>query len=448
MSANSSFLDRFFDLSGHGTDTKTEVIAGVTTFLTMGYIIAVNPMILSDAGMDKGALITATCLAASFSCILMGLYANLPLALASGMGLNAFFAYSVCIGMKVPWQVALAAVFVEGIIFIVLTLTNVREKVVNAIPLALQVAVYAGIGFFIAFIGMNNAKLVVAHKVTLVTLGHFTDPRVLICLFGLLLTAAMMQRGVKGAILWGILACTLIAWGYGYYIGPDGAAKVGIYLPSGAVEVKSIAPIFAKLSFQGVTFWAFLPIVITLLFVDFFDTVGTLVGVATKAKMLDKEGNFPGARKALLVDAVGTTAGAVLGVSTVTTYVESAAGVAEGGRTGLAAVVSGVLFFVAMFFSPIVMAVPACATAPALILVGYLMMQSLGEIDLYDYGLAIAAFLTIIVMPLTYSIANGLIFGVTTFAILNILGGRSERVSWTLRILAVLFIIRLVYFPE
>ncbi len=448
MSPVGAFCERYFGLSEHGTDVRTEIIAGVTTFLTMGYIIAVNPMILSAAGMDKGALITATCLAASLSCILMGLYANLPLALASGMGLNAFFAYSVVIGMKVPWQVALAAVFVEGLIFIVLTLTNVREKVVNAIPLALKVAVSAGIGFFIAFIGLNNAKMVVPHKATLLTLGHFTDPRVLICCFGLLMTAVMMQRGIKGAILWGILACTLISWGYGYNIGPEAAAKVDIFLPSGAFEVKSIAPIFGQLSFQGISFWAFLPIVVTLLFVDFFDTVGTLVGVATKAKMLDKDGNFPGARKALLVDAVGTTAGAVLGVSTVTTYVESAAGVAEGGRTGLAAVISGVLFFVAMFFAPIVMAIPACATAPALILVGYLMMQSLGEVDLFDYGDAIPAFLTIIMMPLTYSIANGLIFGVTTFAILNILGGRKDRVSWTLRILAVLFIIRLVYFPE
>jgi len=443
-----NLCERLFALKDHGTDVSTELIAGVTTFLTMGYIIAVNPQILSVTGMDAGALVTATCLAAGLSSLLMGFYANLPLALASGMGLNAFFAFSVCKGMNLPWQTALAAVFVEGVIFVVLTLTNVRTQVVNAIPVSLKVAVSAGIGFFIAFIGLVNARVVMTSPATLVKLGHFTSPPVLICCIGVVVTAVMMARRIKGAILWGIVVCTLAAWGYALVVGAETAAALQIFLPSGAVELKSPMPLFCKLSFEGVTFWSFLPIVVTLLFVDFFDTVGTLVGVATKAKMLDEDGNFPGAREALLVDAIGTTGGALLGVSTVTTYVESAAGVAEGGRTGLTAVVAGLLFLVAMFFAPIVMAIPACATAPALILVGYMMMQGLSDLDLHDMAEAIPAFLTVVMMPLTYSIANGLVFGVTAYTLVNVLIGRGSHVSWTLRILSVLFVLRLVYFPE
>jgi len=438
------WLADYFQLERHGSNISTELIAGLTTFLTMAYIIAVNPNILSTAGMDKGALVTSTCLAAGLASILMGLYANLPFALASGMGLNAFFAFSVCQAMKIPWQVALAAVFVEGLIFIVLTLTNVREAVVNAIPVPMKVAVSAGIGLFIAFIGMENAKLVVAHPATLVTLGDFSDPRVIICCLGLVIIGVLSLRKIRGAVLFGIVFCTLAAWGYGTNVGAQAAAKVDIFLPSGTVGVESMSPILGKLSFAGIEFWSFFSVVVTLLFVDFFDTVGTLVGVATKANMLDENGAFPQARKALLVDAIGTTAGAVLGVSTVTTYVESAAGVAEGGRTGLSAVTSGVLFLLAMFFAPIIVAIPACATAPALIMVGYFMLQNICTIDLFDQSEAVPAFLTMIMMPLTYSIANGLIFGVISYALFNVLGGKRDKVSPTMAILAVLFVIRLV----
>lgn len=444
MATTAGVLERWFRLDEHGTTVRTEVLAGLTTFLTMAYIIAVNPAFLSVTGMDRGALVTATCLAAGLSTLLMGLYANLPLALASGMGLNAFFAFSVCGALKVPWQTALAAVFVEGLIFILLTLTRVRELVVDAIPLGLKVGVSAGIGFFIAFIGLENAKLVVADPATLVTLGSFADPRVVVCLAGLVVTAVLVQRAVRGAILGGIATSTLLAWGWAWYVGADRAAAVGIALPSGAVSLESIAPIAGQLSFGGIDVWGFMAIVVTLLFVDFFDTVGTLVGVATKAGMLDEKGRFPGARAALLVDAVGTTLGALLGVSTVTTYVESAAGVAEGGRTGLTAVTVALLFFAAMFFAPVFIAIPGCATAPALIVVGYFMTQNLCTLDLHDAGEALPAFLAMVTMPLTYSIATGLMFGILSYAVFNALAGHGARVSWTMRILALIFLARIL----
>lgn len=445
-----SFLERYFKLQENKTTVKTEVMAGITTFLTMAYIIAVNPEFLSATGMDKGAILTSTCIAAGLTTILMGVYANLPFALASGMGLNAFFAFSVCIGMKVPWQVALTAVFFEGIIFIVLSLTKVREMVVNSIPTTLKIAVSAGIGLFIALIGFENAKIVINDDATLITLGKMTDPRAVICMLGVIVIAIMTYKNIKGAILWGILICSVAAWGYALAIGPDVAAKnYGIFVPSGIFAFHSISPIAFKLDFsvfthsQGII--TFLTVMLTFLFVDFFDTVGTLVGVASKANMFDKDGNVIRARQALLSDAIGTTFGAMIGVSTVTTYVESSAGVAEGGRTGLTSVVTGLLFLVAIVFAPIFMSIPSCATAPALIVVGLFMMQNVVQIDFYNYVEAIPAFLTIILMPLTYSIATGLMFGVVSYVILSVLAGKKEKISGTMYVLALLFLLKMIF---
>jgi AGZA family xanthine/uracil permease-like MFS transporter len=448
--ANDSFLERKFKLTESNTTVKTEIIAGLTTFLTMAYIIAVNPNLLSATGMPKGPLVTSTCLAAGITTIMMGLYANLPYALASGMGLNAFFAFTVCGINKIPWQIALTAVFVEGIIFIILSLTRVREAVVNAIPDSLKIAVSAGIGLFIAFIGLQNSKMVIHEDATLVTLGKMSDPRVLICIIGIIITGVLVHKNVKGSILWGILASTIIAWIYAGIIGPDKAAELyQIYLPEGVAHVYGIKDIAFKLDFSVFThkegILTFISVMLTFLFVDFFDTVGTLVGVASKADMFDEKGNVLRAKEALLTDAVGTTLGALLGVSTVTTYVESSAGVVEGGRTGLTAVTTGILFLIAIVFAPIFMAIPGCATAPALIIVGLFMMQNITKIDFFNYTEAIPAFLTIIMMPLTYSIANGLIFGTISYVIFNLLGGKKEKVSGTMIILAVLFVLKLIF---
>lgn len=439
-------------LSNKKVDYKKEIIAGVTTFLTMAYIIAVNPQILGDTGMDQGALVTATCLTASIGCILMGLFANLPFALASGMGLNAYFAYSVVIGKGISWEVALTAVFVEGIIFILLSLFKVREAVVNAIPKNLKLAVTGGIGLFIAFVGVQGSGLVVNDDATLVAMGSFT-PAVIISLIGLIIIAVLDKKKVKGAILYGIAISSILAWGIAI-IDADYAAKLSIYLPNGLFKFESIAPIAGKLdfgyAFHKDTIATFITIVCTFLFVDFFDTVGTLVGVASKAKMLDKDGKLPGAGRALLVDAVATTAGAAMGVSTVTTYVESSTGVAAGGRTGYTAITTGVLFFLAMFFSPIFVAIPSCATAPALMYVGYLMLGVVKDIDFDNITEGVPAFLTIAAMPLTYSIGDGLTLGVLSYVIINILYNifakkdeKKANVSWVMIILAILFIFKI-----
>lgn len=441
-------------LSNKKVDYKKEIIAGVTTFLTMAYIIAVNPQILGDTGMDQGALVTATCLTASIGCILMGLFANLPFALASGMGLNAYFAYSVVIGKGISWEVALTAVFVEGIIFILLSLFKVREAVVNAIPKNLKLAVTGGIGLFIAFVGVQGSGLVVNDDATLVAMGSFT-PAVIISLIGLIIIAVLDKKKVKGAILYGIAISSILAWGIAI-IDADYAAKLSIYLPNGLFKFESIAPIAGKLdfgyAFHKDTIATFITIVCTFLFVDFFDTVGTLVGVASKAKMLDKDGKLPGAGRALLVDAVATTAGAAMGVSTVTTYVESSTGVAAGGRTGYTAITTGVLFFLAMFFSPIFVAIPSCATAPALMYVGYLMLGVVKDIDFDNITEGVPAFLTIATMPLTYSIGDGLTLGVLSYVIINILYNifakkdeKKANVSWVMIILAILFIFKIAF---
>jgi len=439
-------------LSNKNVDFKKEIVAGITTFLTMAYIIAVNPNILSQAGMPIGALVTATCLSAAFACILMGLFANLPFALASGMGLNAFFTFSVVLRLNISWEMALTAVFVEGIIFIILSLSKAREAVVNAIPMNMKHAVTAGIGIFIAFIGFVGAGLVVKNDSTLLAMGEFT-PTVIIALIGVVIIAVLDKKKVRGSILFGILTSTLLAWGYAL-INPERAAELMIFLPKGIFKFESIAPIAGKLDFSIITnreiMGAFISVVCTFLFVDFFDTVGTLVGVASRANMLDEEGRVPNAGRALLVDAVSTTVGSVLGVSTVTTYVESSTGVAAGGRTGYTAIVTGVLFFFAMFFSPIFIAIPGCATAPALIYVGYLMLGAVKNIDFDNVTEGVPAFLTIASMALTYSIGDGLTIGILSYVVINVIyniffGKKEEdnKVSLVMIILSILFLIKI-----
>ncbi|MCY6356743.1 NCS2 family permease [Clostridium sp. ZS2-4] len=447
-------MENFFKLKENGTDVRKEIIAGITTFLAMAYIIAVNPNFLEIAGMPKGAVLTATCLTAGLTTILMGVYANLPFALASGMGLNAFFAFSVCKGMGIDYRVALTAVFFEGIIFIILSLTNVREAVVNAIPTTLKLAVTAGIGLFIAFIGFVNSGIVVKDEATLVKMGNFTTPPVIIALIGLIVIVVLSKKNVKGALLWGIVASTAVAWIYAFR-NPKLAADVyHIYLPDGVFRFESIKPIAFKLDFSYLKdsqrIWSFITVILTFLFVDFFDTVGTLVGVASKVGMIDEEGKVKNAGKALLVDSIGTTFGAIMGTSTVTTYVESSAGVAEGGRTGLTSVVTGILFLIAMFFSPLFIAIPGCATAPALIVVGFFMIENVVKIDFTDFTEGIPAFLTIALMPLTYSIGDGLTIGILSYAVLNLVNNlfskqdSKKKISPIIYILAVLFIIKLI----
>ena len=434
------------------SEYKREFLAGTTSFLAMAYIIAVNPSILSAAGMPAGAIVTATCISAVIGCLIMGFYAKLPFGLAPGMGLNAFFTFSVVIGMGISWEVALTAVFVEGIIFILLSLFKVREAVVDAIPINLKYAVTAGIGLFIAFIGFNGAGVVIGNPDTMVAMGQ-VGPKMLIAMVGLCIIVILEKKKVKGSMLVGIVISTLLAWGYAL-INTEAAASMGIYLPNGIFKFESIAPIAGKVNFSYLTspqhVFNFITIVFTFLFVDFFDTVGTLIGVASRANMLDKKGRVPNAGKALMTDAIATTAGALLGTSTVTVYVESATGVEEGGRTGLTAITIGALFFVAMFFSPIFVAVPACATAPALIYVGYLMLTSVLKIDFSDITDAVPAFLIIALMPLTYSIGDGLTIGVLAYVILNILHNiftknkkDKKELSMVMIVLAIIFVIKL-----
>ncbi|MGV3024667.1 NCS2 family permease [Clostridium thermobutyricum] len=446
----------FFEiLDNKNVDFRKEIIAGITTFLTMAYIIAVNPNILGDTGMDKGALVTATCLAAGFATILMGAFANLPFALASGMGLNAFFAYTVVLKDQIPWQVALTAVFLEGIIFILMSAFKMREAVVKAIPMNMKFAVTAGIGLFIAFIGLTGGGLVVKNDSTLVSIGDFTSPTVLVALLGILIIAVLDKRNIKGAILIGIVASTVAAWIYAMF-NPEYAASLGIYLPEGIIKFESIAPIAGQLRLDYLlnpqAIWPIITIVFTFLFVDFFDTIGTLVGVSSRAGMLDEEGNVPNAGKALMVDAIGTTAGALMGVSTVTTFVESSTGVAAGGRTGWTSITTGLLFLAAMFFSPIFVAIPACATAPALIYVGFLMLGAAKNIDFDEITEGFPAFLTIAGMPLMYSIGDGLTIGVLAYVFINIFYNiffakkeEKKKISGVMIVLAIIFIIKLFF---
>ena len=427
-----AWFEKQFKLSEHGTDVRTEILAGITTFMTMAYIIFVNPGILSTTGMPFGSLLVATCLGASLATFLMAFLANYPFALAPGMGLNAFFAFTVVLGMKIPWQVALAAIFIEGVIFILLTCTKVREEVVNSIPKTLKIGVSAGIGIFITFIGLQSAGLVVANPAVLVGLSPLrSNAGGLLALAGLLLMVTLETRRVTGGILIGIVAVTLAGI-------PLGITK----MPAGIVSMPpSLSPIFMKMDFSMIaqpTFWV---IVLTFFFVDFFDTVGTLVGVASRADMLDKDGRLPKASQALMSAAIGTTAGAVLGTSTVTTFVESASGVEQGGRTGLTALTVGILFLLATFFSPLIAIVPACATAPALIMVGGYMMMGFKDMDFSDWTEFFPAIIAFFMMPFAYSIAAGIEFGIVSYVALKLLMGRGKEVNWLLYVLAVLFIL-------
>lgn len=435
-------MENFFKLKEHGTDVKTEVIAGLTTFMTMAYILAVNPSILGATGMDTGAIFTATALASAIGSFCMALFANLPFVLSAGMGLNAYFAYTVVLGMGYSWEVALTAVFVEGIIFIILSLTNVREAIFNAIPASLKVAVSVGIGLFITFIGLQNAHIVVDGS-TLVGLFSFNGSvkagtfqsegiTVVLALIGLLITAFLVIKNVKGNILLGIL----ITWVLGIICQLTGLyvpnAEAGFYslIPSGIISAPaSVAPTLFKMDFSAIASLNFVVVVFAFLFVDIFDTLGTLIGCATKANMLDKEGKLPGIKGALMADAVGTTVGACLGTSTITTFVESSSGIAEGGRTGLTSIVSGLLFILALFFSPIFLAIPSFATAPALIVVGFFMMQSVAKINWSDMLEAIPAFICIFAMPFMYSISEGISFGVISFVVLNAVAGKAKKIT-------------------
>ena len=426
-------LNKFFKLEENNTNVKTEILAGVTTFMTMAYILAVNPDILSATGMDKNALFTATALSAFVATLVMALVARLPFALAPGMGLNAFFAFTVVLGMGHTWQFALTAVFLEGIIFILLTAFNIRELIVNAIPLPLKHAVSAGIGLFIAFIGLQNAGIIVNNDAVLVGLGDMGSAAVLIALFGVVLTAVLLSLKVKGALLIGIFAATIAGL-------PFGVTKMpGSHL----VDIPpSLSPIFMKFEFSQIFSLDMLIVLFTFLFVDMFDTVGTLVGVSSKAGMLDKDGNVPRVKQALFADSIGTFFGAIFGTSTVTTYVESASGVAEGGKTGLTALSTAALFLIALFFAPLFTMVPAAATAPALILVGFFMMSPILKIDFENYTESIPAFVTIIVMPLTYSIAEGIVFGMLSYVLLKILTGKVKDISIVMIVLAALFVLK------
>ena len=455
-------LDKIFHLKENHTDVKTEVMAGITTFMTMAYILAVNPNILSASGMDRGAVFTATALSAFIATCLMALLSNYPFVLAPGMGLNAYFTYTVVLGMGYTWQQALAAVFAEGIIFILLSLTNVREAIFNSIPMNLKHAVSVGIGLFIAFIGLQNAKIVVGNDSTLVSIFSFKSSvaegtfssqgiTVLLALIGVLVTAILLAKNVKGGILWGIL----ITWILGIicqlthlYV-PN--ADLGYYslLPdfSNGISVPSMMPTFMKMDFSIVFSLDFVVIMFAFLFVDMFDTLGTLIGVASKADMLDKDGKLPKIKGALLSDAVGTSVGAVCGTSTVTTFVESASGVAEGGRTGLTSLVAGVLFALSLLLSPIFLAIPSFATAPALIVVGYLMLTSVTKINFNDMTEAIPCFIAIIAMPFMYSISEGISMGVISYVVINVITGKAKekKISLLMYILAVLFILKYIF---
>ncbi|MBW8334253.1 MAG: NCS2 family permease [Prolixibacteraceae bacterium] len=430
------FLNKYFKLGENKTTVRTEVLAGLTTFMTMAYILAVNPDILSAAGMDKGAVFTATALASLVATLVMALYAKLPFALAPGMGLNAFFAFTVVLGMGHSWQFALTAVFLEGLVFIALTAFNIREMIVNSIPNNMKHAISVGIGLFIAFIGLKNAGIIVSNPATFVALGDVTNltdnAGAVVALLALVLTGVLLALKVKGALLIGILAGTAIGLAFGV-----------TQLPTSFDLIPpSLSPIFMKFEWTEILTIDMLIVVFTFLFVDMFDTVGTLIGVSSKANMLDKEGRVPRVKQALMSDAVGTTFGAMLGTSTVTTYVESAAGVSEGGRTGLTSLTVAILFFFALFLSPIFLMIPGAATAPALILVGAMMMTPIKNIDFDDYTESIPVFLTIIMMPLTYSISEGILFGVLSYVILKVLTGKFKDISIVTAVLAVLFMLK------
>ena len=433
-------LERLFDLRGHGTTVRTEVLAGLTTFLTMAYIVVVNPAILGAAGMPVAPVAVATCVASGIGCILMGLLSNYPLALAPGMGLNAYFTYTVVKGMGLPWQTALGCVFISGVAFLVLTIAGVRQLIVRAVPRPLFAAVAGGIGLFIAFIGLADAGIVIPRAGTMVSLGSLTAPTAALAMLGLLVIAALQARGVRGAILLGILLTAAIAWVSGLsHFSPGAYSLSDLSAAAFKLDVRQ------ALNWKGGVGLSLLEIVFVFLFVDMFDNIGTLVAVTKKAGLIAPDGSIPRMNRILLSDSTAMLLGALVGTSPVTSYIESAAGVAVGARTGLTSVVVGMLFLATLFFAPLVQAIPTAATAPALILVGALMMGALAEIDWADPGMAIPAFLTVIIIPLTYSIANGLAFGITSHAILKLVRGQARPGDWLVYLLAALCIARFIY---
>lgn len=433
-------MENYFALKENNTDVRTEVLAGVTTFMTMAYILAVNPLILSDAGMDAGGVFTATALSAAIGTLVMALYAKYPFGLAPGMGLNAFFAYTVVLGdMQKTWQFALTAILIEGLLFIVLSFFNVREAIFDSIPLNLKNAVSVGIGLFIAFLGLDGANIIQTGNGTLLGLGDLTSGAPLVAIIGILVTGFLFANNIQGALLIGILISTLVGI-------PLGVTE----LPAGMNNIMSLPPSVSEVAFKFVGFneifsWEMLIVVFTFLFVDIFDTVGTLAGVASKADMLDEDGKLPRVERALTADAIGTIAGACLGTSTVTTFVESASGVAAGGRTGLTALSTAGMFLLSLFFAPLFTLIPAAATAPALVIVGLFMMSPIKQINFEDYTESIPAFLTIIMMPFSGSIAEGIVFGMISYVVLKAVTGRYKEVSWTMTIVSILFLVRIIF---
>ncbi len=426
-------LDKLFHLKENHTNSRTEIIAGITTFMTMAYILAVNPLILSAAGMDRDAVFTATALSSFVAIAFMAFFANLPIALAPGMGLNAFFAYTVVIQMGYSWEVAITGVFIEGILFIVLSFFKVREAIINSIPINLKHAISVGIGLYIALIGFSNAGIIVQNDATLVSLGDLSDPKALLALGGIVITGILLVFKLKGALVFGIIITTLIGI----------PLEITQWPENGLVSLPpSLEPVWFSFDFSKVFTVDMLLVVFTFLFVDIFDTVGTLVGVCAKADLLDGKGNVPKASQALLADAIGTTAGAMLGTSTVTAYIESASGVQAGGRTGLTSLTVGVLFLVSLFLAPVFLMIPGSATAPALVIVGLFMISPIQRIDLEDYSQSLPVFLTIIIMPLAYSISEGIAFGLLSFVLIKAFTGRWKEISITLYILALLFLLK------
>lgn len=428
-------LNKLFGFNRKQHSIRTEVIAGITTFLTMSYILAVNPAIFSELGtMPVGAVFTTTVLASIVGCVVMAIWGKLPFGLAPGMGLNAFFVYTVCLGMGYSWQFALTAIFIEGLLFILLTITNIREAIVNAIPSNLHNAICAGIGLFIAFIGLQNGGVIINNDATLVTLGDITQGSALLSLIGLVITGVLYAKNVRGAMLIGILATTLIG------------------IPMGVTEFKgivsapdSIKPIFCQFEWDSVFTFDMLVVVFTFLFIDMFDTMGTLIGVCVKANLVDKNGNIYRLKEAFMADAIATTVGAILGTSTTTTYSESATGVAQGGRTGLTAFVVACCFAVTLFLSPLFLSIPAAATAPVLVLVGLLMLEPIKNIELDNYTESIPAFICIIMMPLSYSISNGILLGMISYTLINLLCGKKNKITVTMYILTILFILKYIF---
>ena len=424
-------LEKLFAFNPKETTVRTEVTAGITTFLTMAYILAVNPNILGETGMDKGALFTTTVLMSALPTIFMALYAKLPLALAPGMGLNAFFAYTVCLVMGYSWQFALTAVFLEGLVFLLLTVTNLREKIVDVIPNALKNAISAGIGLYIAFIGLQGAGIIVNNDATLVSLGNLTTGSALLGAIGIIVTSVLLVKNVKGALLWGILATTLIGI-------PLGVTQInGVFSTPPSIE-----PIFMQFEWSQIFTKEMVIIVFTFLFVDLFDCIGTVIGVANRAGLIKEDGKIPHLKEVFMVDSVSTAAGAVMGTSTVAVYVESAAGVNEGGRSGLTAFVTGICFLLALFFAPLFLAIPAAATTPVLVLVGLMMMSSVLKIDFNDYAEAIPAFICVLLMPLTYSISEGIVLGHLSYIFINLLSGNYKKMTVGMYILAAFFLIK------